>query len=201
MRRRLIARDILESEDVDEDGSIDNYGATLDEEYESGLVEAGVRTNVTQSGTEEVEGVQRVVKYSSLSSYILKLPYFLTQGVNKNNKSRENLFNHMCNFWSRAEWKNGRRSASSYLGIDIRNHQYPLVNPTPLNCISGYIIEYSIGDRDLKILYQQSLNLIDGSISSYFSILNSPERICMIKQANELASVLCDIESDCLGSK
>ena len=51
MRRRLIARDILESEDVDEDGSIDNYGATLDEEYESGLVEAGVRTNVTQSGT------------------------------------------------------------------------------------------------------------------------------------------------------
>ena len=45
------------------------------------------------------------------------------------------------------------------------------------------------------------MNIIDGSISSYCSILNSTKRIHIIKQANELASVLYDIESDRLGSK
>ena len=62
-------------------------------------------------------------------------------------------------------------------------------------------MEYSIGGRVLKRLPQLSLNIIDGSISSYFSILNSPKRLHMIKQANKLASVLCDIEYDRLGAK
>ena len=33
---RLIATDVLDSEEADEDGSIDNDGAALDEEDESG---------------------------------------------------------------------------------------------------------------------------------------------------------------------
>ena len=49
-RRRLIATDILESEEADEDGSIDSDGADLDKEDESGSGEADVRTGVTQSG-------------------------------------------------------------------------------------------------------------------------------------------------------
>ena len=53
----------------------------------------------------------------------------------------------------------------------------------------------------LKSLPQQRLNLIDGSISSYSSILNSSQRLHMINQANKLASVLCDIETDRLGAK
>ena len=53
-RQRLIDMDVIDSEKADEDGSIDNNGDDLDEEDEIGLVEAGVRTVVTQSGTEEV---------------------------------------------------------------------------------------------------------------------------------------------------
>ena len=56
-----------------------------------------------------------------------------------------------------------------------------------------------IGYRYFKRLHQQRLNLIDGSISIYCSILYSPKRLCMIKQANDLASVLCDIESGRIG--
>ena len=59
----------------------------------------------------------------------------------------------------------------------------------------------SNGDMALNMLTQKSLNMIDGSISSYCYILNSPERLHMSKQSNELASVLCDIESDCIGAK
>ena len=62
-------------------------------------------------------------------------------------------------------------------------------------------MENAIGDRALNSLHQKSLKLIDGYISSYCYILNSPKRLCMIKQANELASVICDIESGRLGSK
>ena len=54
-RRRLIAVDVLEYKEADEDVFIDNYGAASDEYVDSGLVEAGVRTGVTQSGTEDVE--------------------------------------------------------------------------------------------------------------------------------------------------
>ena len=67
-RRRLVSMDVLDSEEAAEDGSIDSDGADLDKEDESGSGEADVRTGVTQSGTEEVEEVQRVVKYSSLLS-------------------------------------------------------------------------------------------------------------------------------------
>ena len=47
----MIATYIIDSEEATEDGSIDKYGAALDEEDDSGLGEAGVRTGVTQSGT------------------------------------------------------------------------------------------------------------------------------------------------------
>ena len=86
-RRRLIATDVLEYEYESKDGSIDNYGADSDEEDKSGSGEAGVRTGATQSGTEEVEEVQQDVKYSSIFSYLLKPPSYLTKGFNKNNKA------------------------------------------------------------------------------------------------------------------
>ena len=100
---RLISTDVLEYEDAAEDGSIDNYGAALDEDYDSGSGEAGVRRGITQSGTEEVEEVQRVVKYYSLSSYMLKPPSLITKGFNKNKKSQEKLFKQMYNFRAPAE--------------------------------------------------------------------------------------------------
>ena len=53
-RRRLIAKDVLDSEEDYEDGSINNYGADLNEENESGSGEGVMRTGVTQSGAEDV---------------------------------------------------------------------------------------------------------------------------------------------------
>ena len=84
----MISTDVLGSEEADEDGSIDNDGADLDEDDESGSGEADVRTGVTQSGTEEVEYMQRVMKSSSIFSYMLKPPYLITQGFNRNKNSQ-----------------------------------------------------------------------------------------------------------------
>ena len=57
-------------------------------------------------------------------------------------------------------------------------------------------MEDSIGDRVLKRITHIKLNFVDGCIPSYFSILNSPERLFMINKSNELTSVLCDIQYD-----
>ena len=65
-RRQLISTDVLDSDEAAGDGSTDNDGAVLNEEDDSGLVEAGVRRCITQSGTEDVDKVQRIVKSSSL---------------------------------------------------------------------------------------------------------------------------------------
>ena len=43
---------------------------------------------------------------------------------------------------------------------------------------------------------QISLNFIDGSISSYCYILNSPKIFEQKRQVTKLGSVLCDLESD-----
>ena len=51
----LITRDFFDSEEAYGGGYIDNDGAASDEEGDSGLGEAGMRTGFIQSGTEEVE--------------------------------------------------------------------------------------------------------------------------------------------------
>ena len=98
--------------------------------------------------------MQRFVKSSFLSSYMLKPPSLLTQVFNNNKKAQYNIFSHMCSFGSQAEWRNGKRAASSYLDVETIKYQYLLVNSTPLECITGYIMMDSIGDRDLKRLPQ-----------------------------------------------
>ena len=64
--RQLLGMYVLDSEEAYEDGSIDNDGTASDEEDESGLGEAVARTCVNKSVTEEVEEVQRLMKYTCI---------------------------------------------------------------------------------------------------------------------------------------
>ena len=165
----MIAVDVLESEETAEGASIVHDDAAEIEEDGSGLVGGGL--------IEEVQDMQKALKYSYLSSYILKPYFLLTQAFEKNRTEQENLFKLMCNFGSRAEWRKGRSVISSYLDVESTKDQCHLLNPTPLDCIEGYIMEDAVGERALERLPQRRLNFIDGCISSYCSILNSPERL------------------------
>ena len=73
--------DFPHPEEASEDGSIYGDTAALDKEDESGLGEAGVIIVVAEVVTKEVEEVHQAVKYTSLSSFILKPPYLLTQDL------------------------------------------------------------------------------------------------------------------------
>ena len=172
-RQRLIDVDVLDSEEAAEDDSIVHDDAALGEEDDSGLVGAGV--------TEEVRDMQKSLKYYSPSSYMLKPSKLLTHVFENNMTVQEKLFKHMRNFGSRAEWRKGRRVVSSYLYVGTTKDQCRLLNHTSLDCITGYTLENSIGKRALERLPQRRLKFIYGSISSYFSILNSPERLEQIR--------------------
>ena len=62
-------------------------------------------------------------------------------------------------------------------------------------------MEDSDGDKAVNNIPQRSLNLIYGSISSYFSVMNFPKLLDMIKQTNNLVYVLVNIKSGRLGAK
>ena len=70
----------------------------------------------------------------------------------------------MCNFGAREECREGRRVVSYYLDGDTTKYQCCLRNPTPLDCITGYIMDDAVSERYLRRLPQIRLKFIDGSI-------------------------------------
>ena len=72
----------------------------------------------------------------------------------------------MCNFGVRSEYREGIVVVSSYLDVETTKYQCRILNPTPLDCITGYIMEDAVGVRYLKRLPQIRLKFIDGYISS-----------------------------------
>ena len=96
--------------------------------------------------------MKKDLKYSSLLSYMLKPSNLLTHGFGKNRTSQEKIFKHMCNFGSRVEWREGIRVVSYYLDVDTTKDQCRILNPTPLDCITGYIMEDTVGEKALKRL-------------------------------------------------
>ena len=61
-----------------------------------------------------------------------------------------------------------------------------MINPTPLDFITGYTMEDTGGDNYFNNIPQQRKNLIDGYISMYWYISNSNKRIYIIKKAKKL---------------
>ena len=166
-RQRLIAVDVIDFGGTAEDASIDHDDSALDEEGGIGLVGAGV--------TEEVVDIQKALKYFSLSSCMLKPSHLITQGFEKNRTAQDNLFNHMFNFGAREDCREGRRVFSYYVDVETTKDQCRLLNPTPLYYIAGYTVDGAVSERALNRPPHRRLNFIDGSISSFYYILNFPE--------------------------
>ena len=88
------------------------------------------------------------------------------------------------------------KSVSAYLDINISTDQIRLLNPTPLDTVVGFVMKDSQGEGAKKRLPQRRLNFIDSKISAHCCVLNSPERLHLITQANEVAAIMGDLEAD-----
>ena len=84
--------------------------------------------------------MQKFLKSSSLLSYMWKPSSLLTQGFDNNMTTQEKIFKHMCCFGSQEEWSEGRRVVSSYIDVETTKYQFCILNPTTLDCITGYTI-------------------------------------------------------------
>ena len=186
-RRRLIASDAVGEENAEGTGEGNNVDADSEDE--------GRETGDVQE-PDAVQDARGQLSLYSLSSYSLKPPPLLPPDFRTNPQAQKNLVKHMCNFGARAEWESGKRQVSEWLDVEVSSDQERLLNPTALDTIQGYILQASSGKEARKRLPQRRLNLIDGCINSYSSVLNSDGRMKLIKEANELAAVLADIDND-----
>ena len=108
---------------------------------------------------------------------------------------QEKLFGHMVSFRNRQHnHKEKTQKVSEHLNVEVSSDQHDLLNPSVLDTITGFIIKDSKGDGVKKRIAQRRLNMIDATVSSHCAVLNSAERMHLIKQANEVAAVLADIE-------
>ena len=112
------------------------------------------------------------MKIVYLLSYMLKPPPFLTQKFKENKEAQAKILKHMCDFGSQSVWRSVRRYVRYCIHFDTRKGQDYLLNPNYLDCITGYLMYGSVGDRPLKNLPHRRLETIYCSISGYCCILN-----------------------------
>ena len=137
------------------------------------------------------------MKQDTLKSFTLLPKDLVSDGFKSDKCVQLALFKHVQRFVSRAAGGSEEKNeVSQYLDVEVSRDQQRLLNPTTLDTVEGYIMKDAMGEGAKRRLPQRRLNLIDGSISSHSAVLNNPVRLKLIKEANELAAVLADIETD-----
>ena len=126
------------------------------------------------------------VAQEELTSFMLKPP-----GLKK-----EELFKHMCDFSCRNKEETEKRNVSSYLNVEVSDQQIRFFQPTALDSVVGFIMKDASGKGARFRLPARRLNIIDGNISAYSALLNSKDRMKLVKEANELASVIGAIDNE-----
>ena len=111
------------------------------------------------------------------------------------------LYNHMIKYRSRCSYQEKEQKVSEYLHCEVTCDQQKLLNPSVLDTIVGYVMQDSQGEGTKKRLPQRRLNFIKSTVSSHCRVQNSKERLVLIRQANEVAGVLGDLETDRLLKK
>ena len=162
----------------------------LEESSDDGSVE---ETDVSNTHTKQQE---------NLHSFMLKPPDLLDNLGSVDKKSAQYaLYNHMIKYRNRCSYQEKEQKVSEYLHCEVTCDQQKLLNPSVLDTIVGYVMQDSQGEGAKKRFPQRRLNFIDGTVSSHCRVLNSKERLVLIRQANEVAGVLGDLETDRLLKK
>ena len=160
--------------------------------------------NLVKTPTNASSSHKQIVQTNAnhqLNSYMLLPPTFLKaikeekQNLEKVS-AREKLFAHTVQFCNRTNYARQNVCVSAYLNAEVSKDQRHLLNPTVLDTVAGFILKDSQGEGGKKRLPQCCLNLVDGQISSQCSVLNSEERMKLVRLYNEVAAVMVDIYND-----
>ena len=164
------------------------------------------RQNIDTRGFEVMmEGVSK--QKESLDTFLLlppKLVKCAQESKGKEQKdSREKLFSHIVSFRNRNFSPDGEQrnqTVAPYLDAKVTKDQQRLLNPSVLETITGFIIKDSIGDGAKKRI-QNRLNFIDATVALHCTVFNSEEQMQLIKEANAVAAVMANIETNQLKTR
>ena len=94
-------------------------------------------------------------------------------------------------------WERGVISHVSMVGYIVRQvPEYASLSLSPLHTMTGYIMNDFTGSGTKKRYGKKCINIIGGCILSYCAVLNSEERMLMVKEGNEVTAILADIYND-----
>ena len=164
--------------------------------------DASIDTAEDVDDTREGGGGGAAQNFKTLHSFMLKPPTLISNFPDTQTKTkdadqhREKLFRHMANMAVRSEWKTKRRKVSDWLNCEVTEDNYNLLNPRPVDIITGFIMQDIKGEGVKKKLAARRLNNIDACVSSYACVLNSDERMKQVREANSIAMVMADIQRD-----
>ena len=106
------------------------------------------------------------------------------------------FFNHILTFRNKNGFTEEKQNVSGYLNLEYTSYQQKLLNPPVLDNVTEYMMNDSLGKGTKERLPQRRLNFIDDMVSSYYSVLNSKERLTLIHQAREVSAVMVDLEQE-----
>ena len=112
------------------------------------------------------------------------------------NVAHLSFFNHILTFRNKNGFTEEKQNVSAYLNFEYTSDQQKLLNPPVLDNVTEYMMNDSLGKGTKKRLPQRRLNFIDDMVSSYYSVLNSKERLTLIHQAREVSAVMVDLEQE-----
>ena len=138
-------------------------------------------------------------KKVNLKSFMILPTNFLasvkkSSSAQEKREKQESLFSHIMQFRNCTHQFRCNQQVSAYLDAEVTEDQHNFLNPSVLETITGFIMKDSMGEGARKRLPQRHLNMTDATISSHCAILNSEERMHMIKEVQELAAVMADID-------
>ena len=176
--RNFIAIDEDEDEPIDVDA---DKAVNVDDDDDGDILQVGTK--------EEFQKLE-------IDSFMFKPRRLCVEDFQTNGNAQKKLFSHMIDFASRQSWKDGKREVSRHLDVHVPQEQHRLFNPQVVDTITGFIMQDAKGEVARLRLPARLLNVIDGNISSWCSVLNSRERLNPVTKTNRLAMVLGDIEKD-----
>ncbi|GFH45620.1 hypothetical protein CTEN210_02094 [Chaetoceros tenuissimus] len=107
-------------------------------------------------------------------------------------------FHHITNKVSESNWNIGKEDVqpSRFLDVAISSDQKNLLNPSYQDVLMGHIKYDMKGEGAVKKLAKRKLDFICGNVNSYSKLLNGPERLEQVVEANKLVANIAAVQEE-----
>jgi hypothetical protein len=111
-------------------------------------------------------------------------------------EAKKVMLSHITNFVAQNSREGIALKPSSHLDVIMTEDQQALLNPSRQSLYMGAITEDTVGNRAKKRIAKRRVDMFEGNVAAYSRVLNSDGRMKRIKDYNQLAAILADMDAD-----